>query len=175
MTVEREYTFVVVEVELMGVRMELPSNTPAMDLREPTGQQRELAIFIGGPEAAAIAYALEGFRPPRPLTHDLLIEVIESLGASLNEVAITKIEDSTFFAELRLSRGMETMTISCRPSDGVAVAVRTQCRIVCAEDVLEAAGKSDDDLDEADEELSESMVEEFKQFIEQVSPEDFES
>lgn len=164
-----------VEVELMGVRMELPSNTPAMDLREPTGQQRELAIFIGGPEAAAIAYALEGFRPPRPLTHDLLIETIESLGGSLEEVAITKIEDSTFFAELRVRRGMETITISCRPSDGVAVAVRTQCRILCSEDVLEAAGTSQEEFPEVEEELSESMVEEFKQFIEQVSPEDFEN
>lgn len=159
----------------MGVRMELPSNTPAMDLREPTGQQRELAIFIGGPEAAAIAYALEGFRPPRPLTHDLLIETIESLGGSLEEVAITKIEDSTFFAELRVRRGMETITISCRPSDGVAVAVRTQCRILCSEDVLEAAGTSQEEFPDVEEELSESMVEEFKQFIEQVSPEDFEN
>lgn len=159
----------------MGVRMELPSNTPAMDLREPTGQQRELAIFIGGPEAAAIAYALEGFRPPRPLTHDLLIETIESLGGSLDEVAITKIEDSTFFAELRVRRGMETITISCRPSDGVAIAVRTQCRIVCAEEVLEAAGTRQEEFPDVEEELSESMVEEFKQFIEQVSPEDFEN
>lgn len=157
------------------MRLELPSNTPVVVLRELLGHQRTLSIFIGGPEAAAIAFAMEGVETPRPLTHDLLLDVVNDLGYSLERIEITELHDTTYFASLHLT-GEESHEISARPSDAIALAVRVGCPIFCAESVMDEAGFIEEATGaEPDPAQSEAMVEEFKQFIEQVSPEDFET
>ena len=158
------------------MRVELPSNTPVMVLRELQGRRRQLSIFIGGPEATAIAFAMEGVESPRPLTHDLFCDVLDGLSAQLERVVITELRETTYYADLEVSSASGLQHISARPSDAVALAVRAGCPIFSSEEVLDTAGfiedtGSDDDSDD----LPEAVVEEFKQFIEQVSPEDFGS
>lgn len=160
-----------IELELVGVRVELPSNTPVVVLRELSGRHRQLSIFIGGPEATAIAFALEGVETPRPLTHDLFCNVISELSASLERVVITELRETTYYADLHLQTPSGVNHVSARPSDAIALAVRTGCPIFAEEDVLAEAGFVED----ADEEAPEDVVEEFRQFIDTVSPEDFAS
>jgi uncharacterized protein len=163
----------VVPVELLGVRLELPANTPIVLLREVEGQRRVLPIYIGGPEAAAIAYALEGVVPPRPLTHDLLKTVIEELGARLERVVVSDMREHTYYAELHLLVGGAPHTVSSRPSDSIALAVRTGSPIFVEEAVLDEAGQvPEEDVDEEAPEQDE-ILEEFRDFIENVNPDDF--
>jgi bifunctional DNase/RNase len=151
------------EVEVVGVRVEVPSNQPIVLLRETAGE-RYLPIWIGAVEATAIAFAQQGVVPPRPLTHDLLKDVLEATGNALAEVRITEVNDGIFYATLVLSSGVE---VSARPSDSIALALRTGSRIVCAEDILDDAGIAVPD--EREEE-----VEKFREFLDHVTPEDFE-
>jgi hypothetical protein len=152
------------EVDVLGVRVEMPENRPIVLLRDAEGK-RYLPIWIGAVEATAIAFAQQGVVPPRPLTHDLLKEVLESTGNELTEVRITEVRDNIFFATLVLASGVE---VSARPSDSIALALRTGSRILCAEEVLDEAG-----LDAPAEQ--EDEVERFREFLDQVSPEDFET
>lgn len=163
-----------IELELVAVRVELPSNTPVVVLRELAGRRRQLSIFIGGPEATAIAFALEGVDTPRPLTHDLFCDVLDELGTQLERVVITELRDTTYFAELHLSGTGGESRVSARPSDAVALAVRVGCGIFASEEVLDEAGFVEE-VSEEGEESPEAVVEEFRQFIDQVSPEDFAS
>jgi bifunctional DNase/RNase len=166
----------VIELELVAVRVELPSNTPVMVLRELQGLRRQLSIFIGGPEATAIAFAMEGVETPRPLTHDLFCDVLDGLGAQLERVVITELRETTYYADLEVSSASGLQHISARPSDAVALAVRAGCPIFSSQDVIDTAGFIEDPGPAEDsEDLPEAVVEEFKQFIEQVSPEDFGS
>jgi bifunctional DNase/RNase len=151
------------EVEVVGVRVEVPSNQPIVLLREAAGE-RYLPIWIGAVEATAIAFAQQGVVPPRPLTHDLLKDVLDATGNALVEVRITEVNDGVFFATLVLGSGVE---VSARPSDSIALALRTGSRIVCAEEILDDAGIAVPD--EREEE-----VEKFREFLDQVTPEDFE-
>ena len=162
-----------IELELVAVRVELPSNTPVLVLRELAGRRRQLAIFIGNPEATAIAFALEGVDTPRPLTHDLFCAVLDGLGTSLERVVITELRETTYYADLHLSSEDGPVTVSSRPSDAVALAVRTGCPIFSEETVLDEAGfvEEVDDEDVDDDEV----VEEFRHFIDNVSPDDFAS
>lgn len=152
------------EVDVMGVRVEMPSNQPIVLLREVSGE-RYLPIWIGAVEATAIAFAQQGVVPPRPLTHDLLKDVIDATGNELSEVRITDVKDGIFFATLVLASGTE---VSARPSDSIALALRTGSRIVCAESVLDEAGL-------AVPAEQEDEVEKFREFLDHVTPEDFES
>lgn len=149
---------------MVGVRVEMPSNQPIVLLREVAGE-RYLPIWIGAVEATAIAFAQQGVVPPRPLTHDLLKDVIAGTGNELAEVRITEVRDGVFFAVLVFGSGVE---ISARPSDSIALALRTGTRIVCAEDVLDEAG-----LPVPEEQ--EDEVEKFREFLDHVTPEDFEA
>jgi bifunctional DNase/RNase len=151
------------EVEVVGVRVEVPSNQPIVQLREATGE-RYLPIWIGAVEATAIAFAQQGVVPPRPLTHDLLKDVLDATGNDLSEVRITEVNDGIFYAILVLGSGVE---VSARPSDSIALALRTGSRIVCAEEILDDAGIAVPD--EREEE-----VEKFREFLDHVTPEDFE-
>jgi hypothetical protein len=152
------------EVDVLGVRVEMPDNRPIVLLRDVEGK-RYLPIWIGAVEATAIAFAQQGVVPPRPLTHDLLKEVLDSTGNELTEVRITEVRDNIFFATLVLASGVE---VSARPSDSIALALRTGSRILCSEEVLDEAG-----LDAPAEQ--EDEVERFREFLDQVSPEDFET
>lgn len=164
-----------IELELVAVRVELPSNTPVVVLRELDGRRRQLSIFIGAPEATAIAFALEGVETPRPLTHDLFCQVLSELGSQLDRVVITELRDTTYYADLELSTPSGDRTVSARPSDAVALAVRVGCPIYATEDLLEQAGFVESEVDELDDSSSDEVVEEFRQFIDQVSPDDFNS
>ncbi|HYH34454.1 MAG TPA: bifunctional nuclease family protein [Nocardioides sp.] len=152
------------EVDVMGVRVEMPSNQPIVLLREVSGE-RYLPIWIGAVEATAIAFAQQGVVPPRPLTHDLLKDVLTATGNELDEVQITEVKDGVFFASLVFASGTE---VSARPSDSIALALRTGARIVCSEEVLDIAGL-------AVPAEQEDEVERFREFLDQVTPDDFES
>ena len=165
-----------IELELVAVRVELPSNTPVVVLRELEGRRRQLSIFIGGPEATAIAFALEEVETPRPLTHDLFCDVLDELNVQLERVVLTELRDTTYYADLHLRTASGQQHVSARPSDAVALAVRVGCPIFASEKVLDEAGFVEDVTeDEGAEESPEAVVEEFRQFIDQVSPDDFAS
>jgi bifunctional DNase/RNase len=151
------------EVDVIGVRVEMPSNQPIVLLRE-VGGDRYLPIWIGAVEATAIAFAQQGVVPPRPLTHDLMKDLLNATGNDLTEVRITEMKDGIFYALLVFESGVE---VSARPSDSIALALRTGSKIVCADEVLDEAG-----LDVPDEQ--EDEVEKFREFLDHVSPEDFE-
>jgi len=155
-------------MSLVGVRVEVPTNQPIVLLREEAGS-RYLPIFIGPPEATAIVYALQGMETPRPMTHDLFKSVLDELGAALRQVIITELHDGTFYAEIEILRDGTTQRISSRPSDALALAARypEPVPIYADEAVLDEAGV----LFDQDEE--ESQIEEFREFLSQVSPEDF--
>jgi bifunctional DNase/RNase len=162
------------EMDLVGVRVELPSNTPIALLRERSGAGRLLPIFIGAAEATAIAFAMEEVETPRPLTYDLLRDILEALGAELVRVTVTELRGGTFFAELELRTAGGTTRVSSRPSDALALALRTGSPIFASEDVLDEAGHPAEP-EAVGEEPAEEVVEQFKEFIEHVNPEDFAS
>jgi uncharacterized protein len=151
------------ELSVVGVRVELPANQPIVLLKEASGE-RYLPIWIGAVEATAIAFAQQGIVPPRPLTHDLMRDVVAALGAELTAVHITELREGVFFAELLFSNGVR---VSARPSDAIALAVRTDVSIFADEAVLDEAG-----IVIADEQ--ESEVEKFREFLDNISPDDFD-
>jgi len=159
-------------MDLLGVRVEIPANTPMLLLQERQGEQRLMPIYIGSPEASAIHYALEGIEPPRPLTHDLFMSVIALLGAALDSVVITEVRDHTYYAELHLSTPNGEQIISSRPSDAIALAVRCDAPIYAADQLIDEVGQ----LPEPEPgEQADEIIDEFKDFIDNVSPEDFAS
>ncbi|MFJ3958540.1 bifunctional nuclease family protein [Arthrobacter sp. NPDC090010] len=181
-----------IEVEVVGVRIELPGNQPLVLLKESNGE-RHVPIWIGPPEASAIAIAQQGIVPPRPLTHDLMVDVIHSLGRELVSVTIVSVEDSVFYAQLQFDDGT---SVSSRASDALALALRIHCRIWCSEQVMDDAGVlievQDEDAEVArpvggdgEEEESEAgapsataeqerELRRFREFLDDIEPEDFE-
>ncbi|MEE8489502.1 MAG: bifunctional nuclease family protein [Acidimicrobiia bacterium] len=155
-----------IPMDVVGVRVELPSNQPIVLLREKDGS-RYLPIWIGANEATAIAIALEGIQPPRPLTHDLMRSVIDAVGALAVRVVITEMRDSVFYADLALDVSGKEVQISSRPSDAIALAVRTGTPVFTISGVLEEAGVHFEEDDEEEE------VARFREFLEEVTVEDF--
>ena len=157
----------------------MPGNSPVMFLTETDGAGRTLPIYIGDNEAQAIVNALEGREPGRPLTHDLFRDTLVALGAELSRVAIVALRDQTYFAELHLVFSGRPIVVSARPSDAVALAVRTGADIDIDTDLLdrlEAEGTTvewSDEPDEEDDESPEELVDEFREFLEGLNPEDF--
>lgn len=151
------------EVDVIGVRVEMPSNQPLVLLRETDGG-RYLPIWIGAVEATAIAYAQQQVESPRPLTHELLTTVISALGDELTRVDVVAVKDHVFYAELIFESGTE---VSARPSDAIAIGLRAGVQINCADDVLDEAG-----IRAARDEDAE--IEQFREFLDHVEPEDFE-
>ena len=149
-------------VEVVGVRVEMPTNQPIVLVREVDGD-RYVPIWIGAVEATAIAYAQQGVTPPRPLTHDLLKDVLTAVSATLVQVEITRLDAGVFYADLVLGDGTR---VGARPSDAIALALRTGSPVLVADEVLEEAGVAIPD-EEEDE------VEKFREFLDQISPEDF--
>ena len=154
-----------IEMSLVGVRVELPSNQPIVLLKESSGE-RYLPIWIGAVEATAIAFALQGIDTPRPMTHDLMRDILGELNVNVERVVISDLVDQTFFATIRMAAGSETPEVSARPSDAIALAVRLSTPIYAAEEVLDQAG-----IELRDDE--ETEVQKFREFLDQVSPEDF--
>jgi bifunctional DNase/RNase len=165
-----------VEVILRAVRVDVGSSTPLL-LLEEVGGKRVLPIFIGAPEAAAIAYALQKVETPRPMSHDLLSNTITALGGRIFAVEITHLEDNTFFANLRLLKDDVEILVSARPSDAVAIAMRVSAPILVSDELMAAEGKVmnlDDDGSETPEQLDEAeLVAELREFLDQINPEDF--
>ena len=149
-------------VEVMGVRVEMPSNQPIVLLKELDGA-RYLPIWLGAAEATAIAFAQQEVLPPRPLTHDLFKDVLVQLGAKLNNIYLTELKDGVFYAQLNFEGGP---AISARPSDAIALALRIGAPILASEDLLDEAGIEIPDQ-------AEDEVERFKEFLDQINPEDF--
>lgn len=155
-----------IELSLVGVRVELPSNQPIVLLKEVEGD-RYLPIWIGAVEATAIAFALQGIQTPRPMTHDLLRDVLTEVDIAVERIVISELVDQTFYALISLSSNGSSKEVSSRPSDAIALAVRINAPIFAAEDVLDQAG-----IELKDDE--ETEVEKFREFLDQVTPEDFE-
>ena len=149
-------------LEVIGVRVEMPSSQPIVLLRE-TGGDRYLPIWIGAVEATSIAFAQQGVLPPRPLTHDLLKDLLLAVGSNLEQVEISEMKDGVFYATLKLANGVE---LSARPSDAIALALRTGSPIFGGEALLDAVG-----IEIADQ--SDDEVEKFREFLDQIEPEDF--
>lgn len=160
-----------VEVELVGVAADAPSRVPIMHLREQSGERRVLSIFIGVAEASAIRLVLDGRQPPRPLTHDLLVNVFEEFGAHLNRVVITEVRERTYYAELQMVHNGQRYAISCRPSDAVAIAVRADVPITASRELLDEVGVV---VDENEAHENAEILDEFRDFIDSINPEDFQ-
>jgi bifunctional DNase/RNase len=154
-----------IELSLVGVRVELPSNQPIVLLKETQGE-RYLPIWIGAVEATAIAFALQGVETPRPMTHDLLRDILQESDIEVERIVINELVEQTFFAMIRMTSGDGSKEVSSRPSDAIALAVRINAPIFADEDVLEQAG-----IELRDDE--ETEVEKFREFLDQVTPEDF--
>lgn len=156
---------ILIKVQLEGVRMEYPSQKPIILLKEVEGE-RFLPIWVGAFEASAIALELADFKTPRPMTHDLIISIIKELGAKVDFIAVTDIVNDTFYATLNLINLTEqTVPVDLRPSDAIAIAVRSKCPIFASKFVLENAGLRISSIEEE--------IEKFKDFLDHTSPEDF--
>ncbi len=162
----------VLEVLLSAVQVDLQSNNPVILLQEKDGD-RSLPIFIGAPEATAIAFALQRVPVPRPMTHDLMRELIEALGAQVVRVVVTEVQHDTYFAEIHLDVGGRAVRVSARPSDAIALATRTRSPLFVEDELMDLAGVVIDNEDEPEE--SEELVSQFREFLDDVRPEDFSS
>lgn len=159
-----------IELSLVGVRVELPTNQPIVLLKEQNGQ-RFLPIWIGAVEATAIAFALQGVVTQRPMTHDLLKSVLEEVGVRVDMIYISELREGTFYSSIRLTLNGNNFEVSSRPSDAIALAVRTGVPIFATEEVIEEAAIAI--REDEDDERDETDLEEFRKFLERVSPEDF--
>lgn len=159
-----------IPVEVVGVRVEMPSNQPIVLLKEIDGA-RFLPIWVGAVEATAIAFAQQEVLPPRPLTHDLMKELLEKLDGTLLAVHLTELRDGVFYADLVVKNSSQSeIVVSARPSDAIALALRTKSAILATEELLAEAGIEipEETSTEANEE-----VERFREFLDQINPEDF--
>ena len=156
-------------MEVVGVRVEMPSNQPIVLLKEIDGS-RFLPIWVGATEASAIAFAQQGVEPARPLTHDLMRELLDTLDATLTAVHLTELKDGVFYANLIIREGgSTTKTVSARPSDAIALALRTHSNILATTELLDEAG-----IEIPVEGTQENQeVERFRQFLDEINPEDF--
>jgi len=155
-----------IPVEVVGVRIEMPSNQPIVLLKEISGS-RYLPIWVGTAEATAIAFSQQGMIPQRPLTHDLLVNILENQKIKLRSVHLTELRDGVFYSDVILvdEQGGEEK-ISSRPSDALALAVRVDAPILARTELFDAAGISIP-------EQGEDEIEKFKEFLDEISPEDF--
>lgn len=162
-------------LDVVGVRVEMPSSQPIVLLKESEGK-RYLPIWVGAAEATAIAFAQQGVAPPRPLTHDLLKDVIAATGNTISKINLSSIKDGVFYAELIFSNGVE---VSARPSDAIALALRAGAPIFGSNALLDEVGIeiNEGETGVADEgagqEGAEGELERFREFLDQIDPEDF--
>lgn len=153
------------KMELHGVNLDMTTSQPVVILKDPAAK-RFLPIWIGQFEATAILMEMQGIKPSRPLTHDLLKTVLEQLKASVHHILIDNLKDGTFFAKIHLDNGTGPLAIDARPSDAIALAVRVGAPIFAEESVLEQASIFT-------EEGEDDEIERFRSFLNSVGPEDF--
>ena len=154
-----------IEMEVSGLAIDDSTHTPVVLLKEKDGT-RMLPIWIGPSEASSIALELAGRKFQRPLTHDLLRTVIEGLGAAVTQVSVNELREKTYYARVLLERDGEALAIDARPSDCIALALRTRSPIFVAEDLLRE--------DDGSEELSgEKTMEELQRQLEDMDPDEF--
>jgi len=170
---------VLVEVRVQSLGMDRITNHPVVVLKEVDGD-RVLPIWIGPSEASAIATQLAGVPLSRPFTHDLLVDVVKSLGGVVRKAVITRVLEGTYFAELIIDKGSDKLSIDARPSDSIAIALRTDATILADDALLEEReqGEVDELAEEGlDGELADSKVEmdpdELKAHLQKLDPEDF--
>ena len=157
-------------MQIYGVSFDMVGKQPIVLLKTVDGN-RFLPIWIGHPEAAAILMKLQGASTPRPMTHDLLSDLLEQLDVNCTRVAVTELRENTFYASITLSVNGRELEIDSRPSDALALAVRSGAPIFAAEDVIaESAIEFEHEVEDTEE-----VVEKFKDFLENVTPEDFAS
>ena len=157
-----------IPMEVVGVRVEMPSNQPIVLLKEINGT-RFLPIWVGTGEATAIAFAQQGLEPPRPLTHDLMRNAFELLEATVTAVHLTDLIEGVFHANLLVrNNASQSLTLDARPSDAIALAIRTHSNILASTELLNQAGIEMPAGDGTNQE-----VEKFREFLDQINPEDF--
>ena len=167
-----------IEVRVAHLGLDRTTNTPVVILQEKEGE-RVLPIWIGPAEASAIAMELAGVKFARPLTHDLLKQLIVGLGARLHRVLITQVKENTYYAELHINRGENIVQIDARPSDSIAIALRLAAPIFASETLLstiEVEEQSDDDSPATPPptgEPGELSADQLKEYLENLRPEDF--
>jgi bifunctional DNase/RNase len=154
---------------IYGVSFDMVGKQPIVLLKTVDGN-KFLPIWIGHPEAAAILMKLQGASTPRPMTHDLLSDVLDQMEAKCEKVSVTELRDNTFFASITISMNGSELEIDSRPSDALALAVRTSAPIFAADDVIE---ESAIEFEGEEVEDTEQVVEKFKDFLDNVTPEDF--
>jgi bifunctional DNase/RNase len=171
-----------VNMEIVGVRIEMPSNQPIVLLKEVDGS-RFLPIWVGAVEATAIAFAQQGMVAQRPLTHDLIANILEAADLTMTAVQVVQLKDGIFYAELQVRTDSGTvLKISARPSDAIAIALRTKSNILADSDLLDEVGidiperllgDGEGSLGAGGEGGSDVELERFREFLDQINPEDF--
>jgi bifunctional DNase/RNase len=171
-----------VNMEIVGVRIEMPSNQPIVLLKEVDGS-RFLPIWVGAVEATAIAFAQQGMVAQRPLTHDLIANILEAADLTMTAVQVVQLKDGIFYAELQVRTDSGTvLKISARPSDAIAIALRTKSNILADSDLLDEVGidiperllgEGEGGLGVGGEGGSDVELERFREFLDQINPEDF--
>lgn len=166
-----------IEVRVQSLAFDKTSNTPVVILKD-LGSERVLPIWIGPGEASAIAMHMGGVSFQRPLTHDLLVSVLGGLGGTLQRVLITRVKDSTYFAELIIDRGGEIISVDARPSDSIAIALRAEARIFAEEALLDSVAEAmasdgaDEDEDSDGGEEGRMSGEALEEHLRRMRPED---
>ena len=167
-----------IEMTIKGLMVDPITNMPIIILRDKGGQ-RVLPIWVGVFEANAIALQMENVQTPRPMTHDLLKNVIAELGATVSRVVITELREATYYAEIHLNTPGGATIVSSRPSDAVALALRTESPLYVDDELMEEEGRlieladEDEEIDEVDCDADE-LAEQFRDFLDTVHPEDFQ-
>jgi bifunctional DNase/RNase len=157
-----------IEVTVAHLGLDRTTNAPVVILREKDGT-RVLPIWIGPAEASAIAMEMQGIRPPRPMTHDLLKSVILGLGAVVQRIVISSLKDKTYFAQLWLAREDHVFQLDARPSDSIALALRVSASIFTEGDLLEEGGE-EEGTPSSDPSLD---AQKLRAHLERMDPEDF--
>jgi uncharacterized protein len=160
------------EMVIYGVSFDLVGKQPIVLLKTADGN-KFLPIWIGHPEAAAILMKLQGASTPRPMTHDLLTDVLDQLGAQVTRIAVTELRENTFYAQITVQLDGSEIEVDSRPSDAIALAIRADAPIYAADRVIEESAIEFEEGDEVSDEDIEAKVSEFKQFLDTVTPEQF--
>jgi hypothetical protein len=159
------------EMQIYGVSFDLVGKQPIVLLKTAEGN-KFLPIWIGHPEAAAILMKLQSASTPRPMTHDLVTDMLDQLGAQVTRITVTELRENTFYAQITVQLDGSEIEVDSRPSDAIALAIRAEAPIFAADEVIEESGIEFEGEEVTEEEI-ESKVSEFKQFLEQVTPDEF--